>query len=286
MAAAGSSRAAILRATQDCERRLDKRARWRNPAGMAGHSKFANIMHRKGAQDKKRAQMFTKLAREIQIAASLGGPEAVNNPRLFRAIAAARAQSMPKDNIQRAIDKAAGVGGDGLVEVRYEGFGPGGVGVIVEAATDNRNRTAGELRAAFSKNGGNLGETNSVSFLWDKVGEIRYAEKAASEEAMLEVAIEAGADDCTLEDAGEGARQHVIVCGQTDLSEVAAALAARFADPVSAKIIWRPQTSVSVAGDAAQQLLKMIDAIDDLDDVQDVYANFEIDEAEIAKFNA
>jgi YebC/PmpR family DNA-binding regulatory protein len=252
---------------------------------MAGHSKFANIMHRKGAQDKKRAQMFTKLAREIQIAASLGGAEIANNPRLYRAIAAARAQSMPKDNIQRAIDKATGAGGDGLVEVRYEGFGPGGVGVIVEAATDNRNRTAGELRAAFSKNGGNLGETNSVSFLWEKVGEIRYAEKVAAEDSMLEAAIEAGAQDCALEHSGEAGRHHVIVCGQTDLSEVSQALAVRFGDPLSAKMIWRPQTTIALAGEAAQQLLKMIDAIDDLDDVQDVYANFEIDDADLAAFN-
>jgi YebC/PmpR family DNA-binding regulatory protein len=259
------------------------------PAGaiappMAGHSKFANIMHRKGAQDKKRARMFTKLAREIQIAATIGGPEPGNNPRLFRAIAAARAQSMPKDNIQRAIDKAAGFGGADLVEVRYEGFGPGGVGVIVEAATDNRNRTAGELRAAFSKNGGNLGETNSVSFLWDKVGEIRFREAAAAEDAMLEAAIEAGADDCALE-AGEEAREHVIVCAQAALSEAAQALAARFGDPLSAKFLWRPQTTVPVTGEAAQQLVKMIGAIDDLDDVQDVFANYEIDDAELAKLS-
>jgi YebC/PmpR family DNA-binding regulatory protein len=252
---------------------------------MAGHSKFANIMHRKGAQDKKRAQMFAKLAREIQIAASLGGPEPGNNPRLYRAIAAARAQSMPKDNIQRAVDKATGAGGDGLAEVRYEGFGPGGVGVIVEAATDNRNRTAGELRAAFSKNGGNLGETNSVSFLWDKVGEIRFPEKAAAEDAMLEAAIDAGADDCALEEVGEGAREHVIVCAQAALSEAAQALASRFGDPMSAKFVWRPQTTVPIAGESAQQLLKMIDAIDDLDDVQDVYANFEMDDAELAKLS-
>jgi YebC/PmpR family DNA-binding regulatory protein len=252
---------------------------------MAGHSKFANIMHRKGAQDKKRAQMFTKLAREIQIAASLGGADAANNPRLYRAIAAARGQSMPKDNIQRAIDKATGAGADGLVEVRYEGFGPGGVGVIVEAATDNRNRTAGELRAAFSKNGGNLGETNSVSFLWDRIGEIRFAGTAADENTMLEAAIDAGASDCALETIEAGVTQHVIVCEQTDLSDVAHALAVRFADPVSAKLIWRPQTAVPISGDAAQALLKMIDAIDDLDDVQDVYANFDIDDEELARLS-
>ena len=155
---------------------------------MAGHSKFANIMHRKGGQDKKRAAMFTKLAREMQAAVKVGGPEPANNPRLYRAIASARALNMPKDNIQRAIDRGAGGAAENLEEVRYEGFGPGGVGVIVESLTDNRNRTAGEVRAAFSKNGGNLGENNSVSFLWDRVGEIRYPLAAAGEDAAVSAA--------------------------------------------------------------------------------------------------
>src|SRR5262249_40745393 len=152
---------------------------------MAGHSKFANIMHRKGGQDKKRAQAFTKLAREIQAAVRVGGSDPNANPRLYRAIAAARGQSMPKENIQRAVDRGTGAGGENLEEIRYEGFGPGGVGVIVECLSDNRNRTAGDVRAAFAKNGGNMGETNSVSFLWDRVGEIRYALKVADEDSML-----------------------------------------------------------------------------------------------------
>src|SRR5215467_1239556 len=178
---------------------------------MAGHSKFANIMHRKGGQDKKRAQAFTKIAREIQAAVKLGGADPNANPRLFRAMAAGRAQNMPKDNIQRAIDRGAGAGAEQLDEIRYEGFGPGGVGIIVECLSDNRNRTAGDVRAAFAKNGGNLGETNAVSFAWKRVGEIRYAFEKASEDSMLEAAIEAGCDDCQTEEVGEG-REHVLVC--------------------------------------------------------------------------
>ncbi|MDX2233840.1 MAG: YebC/PmpR family DNA-binding transcriptional regulator [Hyphomonadaceae bacterium] len=238
---------------------------------MAGHSKFANIMHRKGGQDKKRAALFTKLAREMQAAVKVGGAEPANNPRLYRAIMAARAQSMPKENIQRAIDRGAGAGGENLEEVRYEGFGPGGVGVIVETLTDNRNRTAGEIRAAFSKNGGNLGETNSVSFLWDRVGEIRYPLAAAGEDAMLEAAIDAGADDCVVEDGA-----HVITCAMEALTAVSQALTARFPDPESVKFVWRPQTTIPVTGDAAQSLVKLLTTLEDLDDVQTVYANEEI----------
>jgi YebC/PmpR family DNA-binding regulatory protein len=237
---------------------------------MAGHSKFANIMHRKGAQDKRRASTFTKLAREMQAAVKLGGSDPSSNPRLARAMAAARAENMPKDNIQRAIDRGAGAGAENLEEVRYEGFGPGGVGVIVESLTDNRNRTAGELRAAFSKFGGNLGETNSVSFLWDRVGEVRYPLAVASEDAMLEAAIEAGADDCVAEEEA-----HVITCATDALTSVAQALAQRFPDP-AAKFVWRPQTSVPVSGDGAQTLLKLLTALEDLDDVQTVYANYEM----------
>src|SRR5215813_3265025 len=174
---------------------------------MAGHSKFANIQHRKGGQDKKRAQAFTKIAREIQAAVKLGGSDPNSNPRLFRAMAAGRAINMPKDNIQRAVDKGGGAGGENLEEIRYEGFGPGGIGIIVETLSDNRNRTAGDVRAAFTKNGGNLGETNSVSFAWKRVGEVRYPLNAAGEDAMLEAAIEAGADDCMVEE-----EQHVVTC--------------------------------------------------------------------------
>ncbi len=245
---------------------------------MAGHSKFANIMHRKGGQDKKRAQLFTRLAREIQAAVGVGGPEPANNPRLYRAIQAARGQNMPKDNIQRAIDKGSGASGDKLEEIRYEGFGPGGVGVIVECLSDNRNRTAGEVRAAFGKNGGNLGETNSVSFGWDKVGEIRYPLDKADEDSMLEAAIEAGADDCQVEDEA-----HVILCATDSLAEVAQALGATFGEPASAKFAWRPKLTVPVEGDTADQLMKLITALDDLDDVQDVYSNEEMSEAELQR---
>lgn len=248
---------------------------------MAGHSKFKNIMHKKGAADKKKAALFTKLAREVQIAAKVGGTDPGSNPRLARAIAAARAQSMPKENIQRAIDKSQG-GGENLEEIRYEGFGPAGVGIIIEAATDNKNRTAGEIRAAFGKHGGNLGETGSVSFLWERIGEIRYPLRAAGEDAMLEAAIEAGADDCVAE-PGEETLEHVVSCGVPALNDVAAALAERFGEPSSAKFVWRPKTAVPIAGEAAQMLFKLLDALDDLDDVQAVYANFDIDDAELEK---
>ncbi|HYD87698.1 MAG TPA: YebC/PmpR family DNA-binding transcriptional regulator [Vitreimonas sp.] len=248
---------------------------------MAGHSKFANIMHRKGAQDKKRAQMFTKLAREIQAAVKLGGADPESNPRLYRAITAARAQSMPKDNIQRAVDRGAGAGGENLEEIRYEGFGPGGIGVIVECLSDNRNRTAGEVRAAFAKNGGNMGESNSVSFAWKKLGEVRYPLAAASEDAMLEAAIEAGADDCVVEE-----EQHVITCDMAALAGVSQALAKKFGDPVSAKFVWRTDIAIPVEGDNAETLLKLLDQLDDLDDVQDVYSNEDISEAELQRLSA
>jgi YebC/PmpR family DNA-binding regulatory protein len=247
---------------------------------MAGHSKFKNIMHRKGAADKKKAALFTKLAREIQVAAK-NGADAASNARLARAIAAARAESMPKDNIQRAIDKASGAGSDDLVEMRYEGFGPAGVGVIVEAATDNRNRTASEVRAAFTRFSGNLGETGSVSFLWDQVGEIRYPMAAAAEDAMLEAAIEAGADDCVTEE-----EEHVVLCGVPALAEVQAALEARFNAPASAKIVWRPRTTIPIEGEPATALMKLLSALDDLDDVLNVYANFEMTEEALANLDA
>jgi YebC/PmpR family DNA-binding regulatory protein len=248
---------------------------------MAGHSKFANIMHRKGAQDKRRAQHFTKLAREIQAAVKTGGADPASNPRLARAVAAARAQSMPKDNIQRAIDRGVGGADENLEEIRYEGFGPGGVGVIVECLTDNRNRTAGDVRAAFAKNGGNLGETNSVSFLWRRVGEIRYPLSAASEDAMLEAAIEAGCDDCEAE-----AEEHVVTCAMETLSDAADALARRFGEAASAKFVWRPQANIAVEGEAADALMKLITTLDDLDDVQNVYSNEELSEADLARLSA
>mgnify|MGYP002622808498 FL=1 len=248
---------------------------------MAGHSKFANIQHRKGAQDKKRAQQFTKLAREIQAAVKLGGADPAANPRLYRAIAAARAQSMPKDNIQRAVDRGSGSGGENLEEIRYEGFGPAGVGVIVECLSDNRNRTAGDVRAAFAKNGGNLGETNSVSFAWKRVGEIRYPVSIASEDAMLEAAIEAGCDDCTTEGA-----ERLVTSEMQALGDASAALAAKFGDPTAAKFVWRTDIAIPVEGEAAETLMKLFEQLDDLDDVQDIYSNEEISEEELARLSA
>jgi YebC/PmpR family DNA-binding regulatory protein len=248
---------------------------------MAGHSKFANIQHRKGGQDKKRAQAFTKIAREIQAAVKLGGSDPNANPRLFRAIVAGRAVNMPKDNIQRAVDRGGGANAEQLDEIRYEGFGPGGVGIIVECLTDNKNRTAGDVRAAFAKNGGNLGETNSVSFGWKRVGEIRYPLAAASEDAMLEAAIEAGVDECEMEN-----EQHVVTCEMNALVAVSQALAKTFGDAASAKFVWRPQMTLPIEGDAADTLMKLIDQLDDLDDVQDVYSNEDISDEEMARLSA
>lgn len=245
---------------------------------MAGHSKFANIQHRKGGQDKKRAQVFTKIAREIQAAVKLGGADPNANPRLYRAMASGRAVNMPKDNIQRAIDKGGGAGAENLDEIRYEGFGPGGIGVIVECLTDNKNRTAGEVRAAFAKNGGNLGETNSVSFGWKRVGEIRYPLQAAGEDAMMEAAIDAGADDVAVE--GE---EHIVTCDVSALVGAVDALKKKFGEPSAAKFVWRPQMTIPIEGEAAEQLMKLIDQLDDLDDVQDVYSNEEVSDAEMAR---
>jgi YebC/PmpR family DNA-binding regulatory protein len=245
---------------------------------MAGHSKFKNIMHRKGAQDKRRAQLFTKIAREIQAAVKGGGADADANPRLRAAMLWAREENMPKDNVQRAVDRGAGAGAEDLVEIRYEGFAPGGVGVIVEALTDNKNRTAAEVRAAFAKNGGALGETNAVAFLWDRVGEVRYPLEAAEEDAMLEAAIEAGADDCAVE-----GQEHVVSCAVSALAAAAGALTARFGDPAAAKIVWRPQTAVPVTGEPAQALVKLIGFLEELDDVQQVYSNADFDEAELER---
>jgi YebC/PmpR family DNA-binding regulatory protein len=248
---------------------------------MAGHSQFKNIMYRKGAQDKKRSKVFSKLSREITAAAKMGLPDPAMNPRLRAAVTAARAQNMPKDNIERAIKKSQEAGGENYEEVRYEGFGAGGVGVIVEALTDNRNRTASDVRSIFSKNGGNLGETGAVSFMFDRVGEIHYRAETASAEAMLEAAIEAGADDCETDEEG-----HWVYCSIETLHETVAALEARFGDAQSASIIWKPQNSVEVDEEKGERLIKMIDALEDSDDVQKVYANFEMSEKVLAKLSA
>ena len=247
---------------------------------MAGHSKFKNIMHRKGAQDKKRSKIFSKLSKEITVAAKMGAPDPDMNPRLRTAIAAARAQNMPKDNIERAIKKSQ-QDGENYEDMRYEGFGPGGVGVIVESLTDNRNRTASEVRSTFSKNGGNLGETGSVSFMFDRVGSIEFAADVASGDDMFEAAIEAGADDCESSEDG-----HVLYCDAESLHEVAKTLEEKFGEPQGAKIIWKPQNSIEVDDEKGEKLLKLLDALEDNDDVQNVYANFEVSDAVIEKMSA
>jgi YebC/PmpR family DNA-binding regulatory protein len=238
---------------------------------MAGHSKFKNIMYRKGAQDKKRSAMFSKLSREITVAAKMGLPDPDANPRLRAAVTAARAQSMPKDNIQRAIDKAAGGDAENYEELRYEGFGPGGVSLIVEALTDNRNRTATNVRTAFSKNGGNLGASGSVSHGFVRLGLIAYPAAAGSADEVLEAAIEAGAEDVESDEDG-----HQIWTTQEDLHGVARALEDALGEPESVKLAWRPSTSVEVDGDHAGQLIKLIDTLEEDDDVQTVWGNYEV----------
>ena len=238
---------------------------------MAGHSKFKNIMHRKGAQDKKRSAMFSKLSREITVAAKMGTPDPDMNPRLRAAVLAAKAQSMPKDNIQRAIDKSSAGEGENYEDVRYEGFGPGGVSLIVEALTDNRNRTATNVRTAFAKNGGNLGASGSVSHGFSRLGLITYPASAGSADTVFEAAIEAGAEDVESNDEG-----HEIWTAQEDLHEVAKALEASLGEPESTKLAWRPQTPVEVGEQEAGSLIKLIDALDEDDDVQTVWGNYEV----------
>ncbi|HEX5183829.1 MAG TPA: YebC/PmpR family DNA-binding transcriptional regulator [Allosphingosinicella sp.] len=238
---------------------------------MAGHSKFKNIMYRKGAQDKKRSAMFSKLAREITVAARMGLPDPNANPRLRAAVTAARAQSMPKDNIQRAIDKAIGGDAENYEELRYEGFGPGGVALIVEALTDNRNRTATNVRTAFSKNGGNLGASGSVSHGFERLGLIEYPASAGSADDLLEAAIEAGGEDVESDEDG-----HLIWTRQEDLHGVARALEEALGEAESIKLAWRPSTSVDVNGDDAEQLVKLIDSLEEDDDVQTVWGNYRI----------
>lgn len=252
---------------------------------MAGHSQFKNIMYRKGAQDAKRAKVFTKLLREITTAARSGLPDPNTNPRLRAAMIAAREANMPKDTVERAVKRAVG-GDDGAnyEEVRYEGYGPGGVAVIVEALTDNRNRTASDVRSIFSKHGGNLGETGSVAFMFDRVGEIRYPLAAASAEDMLEKAIDAGADDVVSNDGDGGG--HEIVCAQENFAAVREALEKSLGPAASAKIVWRPKSGTPVEGETAQTLIKMIDALDDNDDVQTVTANFEVSDETMANLAA
>jgi YebC/PmpR family DNA-binding regulatory protein len=245
---------------------------------MAGHSKFKNIMHRKGRADAARSKLFSKLAREITVAAKAGLPDPAMNARLRLAVANAKAESMPKDNIDRAIKKASGGEAETYEEIRYEGFGPGGVGVIVEALTDNRNRSASVVRSTFTKHGGNLGETGAVSFMWDRVGEIVYSPEAGSEDKVMEAAIEAGADDVVSDEDG-----HTIYTAFGDLAEVAAALEAALGPAASTRIAWRPKALTPVTGDAAASLMKLIEALEDDDDIQNVYSNEDIPAEELEK---
>jgi len=248
---------------------------------MAGHSQFKNIMHRKGRQDKARSKLFGKLAREITVSAKLGLPDPAFNPRLRAAVIAARAENMPKDNIDRAIKKSQGADTESYDEIRYEGYGPGGVAIIVEALTDNRNRTAGEVRAIFSKNGGNLAETGAVSFMFSHVGIVEFDAKVASADAMLDAAIEAGADDVISSDDG-----HQIITTPETLNDVAKALEAKFGEPRKASLLWKPQNTVALDDESGEKVLKLIESLYDSDDVQNVYANFEVSDALVAKMSA
>jgi YebC/PmpR family DNA-binding regulatory protein len=245
---------------------------------MAGHSKFKNIMHRKGAQDKKRAAQFSKLSREITVAAKMGMPDPDMNPRLRAAVLAARAQSVPKDNIQRAIDKASKGEGENYEEVRYEGYGPGGVALIVEALTDNRNRTATNVRTAFAKNGGNLGASGAVSHGFERLGLIEYGIAAGDEDKVLEAAIEAGADDVESDEDG-----HAIWVAVENLHPVARELEKALGEAEGVKLAWKPSLKAEVGEDDARTLLKLIDVLDDDDDVQTVWGNYEIPDAVMEK---
>jgi YebC/PmpR family DNA-binding regulatory protein len=237
---------------------------------MAGHSKWANIQHRKGRQDAARSKLFSKLSKEITVAAKMGDPDPDKNPRLRLAVKEAKGQSMPKENIDRAIKKATGGDAEAYEEIRYEGYGPNGVAVIVEAMTDNRNRTASNVRSTFTKNGGNLGETGSVGFMFDRMGQIVYPASVGDADSVMEAAIEAGAED--VESSEDG---HVIWCAFEDVSEVSAALEAALGESESTKLVWKPQTTTELDLDGMQKLMKLIDALEDDDDVQSVTANFE-----------
>ncbi len=249
---------------------------------MAGHSKFKNIQHRKGAQDKKRAKIFSKLGREITVAAKLGGGDPDMNPRLRLAIATARGQSMPKDGIERAVQKGGGsTEGEDYVEMRYEGYGPGGVAIIVDTLTDNKNRTAGDVRSYFSKCGGNLGETGCVSFMFDRVGEIAYPLDKADSEKMFEAAVEAGAADCETDD-----EEHVITTDPDEFAAVVENLESTMGEAIRSGLIWRPNTMAEISEEQAQTLIKLIDLLEDNDDVQTVTTNFEVSDEIMEKLMA
>jgi YebC/PmpR family DNA-binding regulatory protein len=245
---------------------------------MAGHSQFKNIMHRKGRQDAQKSKLFSKLAREITVAAKMGQPDPSMNARLRAAIISARQENMSKDSIERAVKKAIGGESENYDEIRYEGYGPGGVAVIVEALTDNRNRAASDIRSYFTKSGGNLGETGSVAFMFDRTGVIEYHTSVASDEAMLDAAIEAGADDVSSSENG-----HEIYASPETFRDVAKALEAKYGEPRKAALTWRPHNTVPVDDDTGEKLLKLIDLLNEHDDVQNVYANFEVSDALVAK---
>ena len=248
---------------------------------MAGHSQFKNIMHRKGRQDKARSKLFGKLAREITTAAKLGQPDPAFNPRLRAAIIAARAENMTKDVIERAIRKSQGGDAEHYDEMRYEGYGPGGVAVIVEVLTDNKNRTAGDVRATFTKAGGNLAETGAVSFMFDRVGLVEFDPKVADADAMLEAAIEAGAEDVVSSEEG-----HEIYCEQGSLAEVSRALEARFGEPRKSALVWKAQSTLPVDDEAGEKLVRLVETLEDQDDVQNVFVNFEVSDAVAARLGA
>jgi YebC/PmpR family DNA-binding regulatory protein len=245
---------------------------------MAGHSKWANIQHRKGRQDAARSKLFSKLSKEITVAAKMGDPDPDKNPRLRLAVKEAKAQSMPKDNIERAIKKASGGDAEDYEEIRYEGYGPNGVAVIVEAMTDNRNRTASNVRATFSKNGGNLGETGSVGFMFERKGEITYPADVGDADTVLMAAIEAGAEDVESSDDG-----HTIWCADTDLNEVAAALETELGESESTRLAWRPTTTTELDLDDMQKLMRLVEALEDDDDVQRVTTNFDASDEVLAQ---
>ena len=245
---------------------------------MAGHSQFKNIMHRKGRQDAAKSKLFGKLAREITVSAKIGLPDPAMNARLRAAVIAARAENMPKDNIERAIKKASSADTENYEEVRYEGYAPGGVALIVEALTDNRNRTAGEVRATLTKSGGNLAETGAVSFMFSHVGVVEYDAKVASADAMLDAAIEAGAEDVISDDSG-----HQVFTTPETLRDVTKALEAKFGEPRKSAMLWKPQNTIPVDDETGEKILRLINALEENDDVQTVSANFEVSDALIAK---
>jgi len=245
---------------------------------MAGHSQFKNIMHRKGRQDAQKSKLFSKLAREITVSAKMGQPDPAMNARLRAAITSARQENMSKDSIERAVKKAIGGEGDNYDEIRYEGYGPGGIAIIVEVLTDNRNRTASDVRSYFTKTGGNLAETGAVSFMFDRVGLIEFDAKAATADAMLEAAIDAGADDVVSSENG-----HEVYASQESFAEVAKALEAKFGEPRKSGLVWKPQNTVPVDDDKGEKMIKLLELLNEHDDVQNVYANFEVSDALMAK---